>query len=92
MIARLRAVPPVAWVVLTAVVGLAVLAWHQYAQDDQDTDWTSAKESPAPIMAPLAISPGAHGSGSPMSCNGGFRSRSWPSSLADADCSIIGEF
>ena len=68
-----------------------MLAWHRYAQDDDDTDWTRAKETPAPVMVSLPVVPGQHGAGSPMSCNVGFRSRAYPGSLAAADFSVIGD-
>lgn len=91
MIAKLKAVPPLAWLGLVLVAGLGVLAWHRYALDDQDTDWTGAKETPAPLMAALPLTPGQHGSGTPMSCNTGFRSRSYPVSLTASESSVIGE-
>lgn len=88
---KVRAVPPGAWVVVAAAVGLGVLAYHQYAQDDADQDWTMGAADQPPMRSPYPDVPAQHGSGSPMSANPGFRSRAYPGSLADADFSIIGE-
>lgn len=88
---RLRQIPPWAWVVLAAVAGVVALTYHSYAQDDQDTDWTTPKEQQAPAVASFPIAPGQTGTGSPMSVNAAFRSRAFPASLISADFSIIGE-
>lgn len=90
MIQRIKAVPPSAWLAAAALGGLVFLAWHSYARDDQDTDWTTPKETQAPLVVPFPV-PGQHGSGSPMSCNVGFRSRAYVPSLAAADFSAVGE-
>lgn len=89
---RLAQIPPWVWVAVTAVAGVGVLAYHRYAQDDTDTDWTTAKESQPPMRAPYPDTPAAHGEGRPMETGVGFRQRSYPGTLADADFSIIGEF
>jgi hypothetical protein len=91
MMTKLRALPPWAWVGVALVAGVGVLTWHRYARDDEDTDWTTPKETQAPLVAAFPV-PGQHGTGSPMSCSAGFRTRSYPGSLTSADFSIIGEF
>lgn len=88
----LKDVPPWAWVVLTAVLGVGALAYHKYAQDDTDTDWTQARDSQPPMRAPYPNSPGTESPGRPMGVSAAFRSRAYPDSLASADFSIIGEF
>ena len=92
IISQVRRVPPAAWVAVTAVIGLGVLAYHAYAQDDQDTDWTTAKESQPPMRAPYPNVPGWAYESRPMDPGPAFRSRSYPDSLAGAHFSIIGEF
>lgn len=89
-VSRLRQVPPLLWIALVAAAGLAFLTWHRYAGDDTDTDWTTPKETQAPPVAPFPGTPAAHGTGSPMSCNPGFRSRVWPGNLGQSATSIIG--
>lgn len=84
-------VSPWAWLAVAGVAGLGVLVWHQYAQDDTDTDWTMAKEVPVPVMAGLAVTPAPHSRGRPMSCGDPFRGRSYPATLTAADGSVIGE-
>lgn len=87
MIAKLRAMPPWLWIVLSGVVGLAALTWLRYAQDDDDTDWTTAKETQPPTAAPFPAATG--GTGRTTSA---FRGRSYPDTLSDASFSIVGEF
>lgn len=90
MMDRLRAIPPAGWVGVALVAGLGFVVWHAYARDDDDTDWTMAKETQAPLVAPFPVVPGQHGSGSPMSCNLGFRSRAYAGSLTGAEFSVVG--
>ncbi len=95
----LKQVPPWAWVVLTAVAGLSALAYHRWARDDDDQDWTTAKETQAPVVANFPQAPAMHGTCSTKGCrhdgslavHGAFRARAYPGSLAAADFSIIGE-
>lgn len=82
----MRDIPPWMWVALVSVAGLAGLAWHRWANDDDDHDWTSAKEHQAPVTAAIT----AHGAGAPMSCGQAVRGRAYPASLAAADCSLVG--
>jgi hypothetical protein len=86
-----RNVPPGWWIAVAAVVGLGVLAYHQYAQDDADQDWTMAQADQPPMRAPYPDVPLQHGEGRPMDTGPAFRSRAYPASLAKADFSIIGE-
>lgn len=44
--AQLRRVPPVAWFALAAAVSLAVLLWHGYFCDPEDTDWLDPGQPP----------------------------------------------
>lgn len=88
---KVRAIPPVGWVSLVAIAGVAYLMWHNYARDDSDHDWTTPKETQPPQNAPLGMGP-AHGSGAPMECNPAFRGRCYPGTLADSHTSIIGTF
>lgn len=93
-VAKLRSIPPAMWVAAVAVVGLVFLVWHQYVLDDEDKDWTTPKETPAPANAPIPLGtefPGTHSTGRQMAAGPGFRSRSYPATLADANFSIIGE-
>lgn len=78
------------WVVGGVVVmgGLAFLAWHGYARDGDDEQWLDPGQPPAQVTLPLV--PLAHGSGSPMSCNQGFRSRCYPDVMATADAVMKG--
>lgn len=62
--------------------GLWFLTWHGYSRDDADESWLDPEQPPAMVAMPLI--PGVHGSGSPMSCNQGFRSRCYPDVLATA--------
>jgi hypothetical protein len=92
MIERLKTVPPAAWLLAVAALGLVVLTWHRYAQDDNDTDWTSPKEAQPPaVVAFKPQAPAGHGHGRPMGVDVGFRSRAYPGSLIEADFSIVGE-
>jgi hypothetical protein len=77
-----------AWAGALTLAGVGVLAWHRYALDDQDTAWNTTESMVAPVMADLPLTPAVHGSGAPMSCNPGFRSRKYPGSLATADFSV----
>jgi len=89
---KLRAIPPSGWVSLAAIAGVVFLAWHHFANDDMDTDWTTPKETQAPEVSPFPSSPGVHGSGAPMSHSAPFRSRAYPPSLTESPTSLIGEF
>lgn len=78
-------VPEIPMVVVGALAvfgGLWFLTWHAYARDDADEQWLDPGQPPA--MATLPLVPGAHGTGNPMSCNQGFRSRCYPDLLAEA--------
>lgn len=89
---KVRGIPPAGWVALVAVAGVTYLIWHQFANDDGDSDWTTPKETQPPPSVPLfAFSPGAHGGGSPMGCNSALRDRRWPDTLTESSASIIGE-
>lgn len=68
--------------------GLGFLAWHSYARDDDDEAWLDPGQPPAQVALPLI--PAGHGSGSPMSCNTGFRSRCYPDVLATAQAVLKG--
>lgn len=78
------------WVVggLTLFGGLWFLTWHSYARDDEDEQWLDPGQPPAMVTLPLT--PGAHGTASPMSCNAGFRSRCYPDILATAQEALRG--
>lgn len=89
-------IPPWAMVGGIVFLGAFLLVWHAYANDDDDPDWTtpketqpSAQEALCPTKSPCGTS---HGYGRPMAVNVAFRGRaSLPASLtADSD-SIIGE-
>lgn len=84
----LKQVPPWAWIAVTAAVGLAALTWLRYAQDDEDTDWTTPKETQPPRQVRSEVPSGDRRSGR---LSGAFRMRAYPSTLADASFSIIGE-
>lgn len=93
-LARTKEIGPGMWVLAVATVGLVFLVWHAYASDDDDQDWTSPKEMQAPVNAPVVLGtefPGTHSVGQQMATSTGFRSRSYPATLADASFSIIGE-
>jgi hypothetical protein len=90
-IGAVRQIPAGAWIIVAAVLGMGALAYHQFAQDDADEDWTMAKADQPPMRAPYPNTPLAHGPGSPMSTNVGFRERAYPASLVEADFSFIGE-
>ncbi len=80
---RLKELPPWAWVAASAVAGLGFLMWHRFSNDDDDTDWTTAKESQPGAVQPFpyqATGP-AHGQGRPMQTINGFRERSYPGLL-----------
>jgi hypothetical protein len=79
------------WVVGGVVVlgGLGFLAWHSYARDDDDEAWLDPGQPPAQVALPLV--PLSHGNGSPMSCNGAFRSRCYPDVMATASAVLKGE-
>lgn len=68
--------------------GVTFLTWHSYSQDPDDEAWLDPGQPPAAVAMPLAP---AHGTGSPMSCNQGFRSRCYPDVLATATALISGE-
>lgn len=89
---KVRAIPPVGWVALVALSGVAFLMWHNFARDDYDHDWTTPKETQPPSSVALSIGPAAHGEGQPMACGGAFRARGYPGTLADSAKSIIGTF
>lgn len=59
--------------------GLWFLTWHSYARDDDDLQWLDPGQPPAQVLLPLV--PAQHGTYSPMSCNGAFRSRCYPDLL-----------
>lgn len=88
MIDKVKDVPPLAWMAAAAVLGLGALAWHRYATDDADADWTTGKESQPPTAAQFPV-PGQHGSGQQMACSPAFRGRSYAGSLASADFSVV---
>lgn len=73
---------------VVALGALGFLAWHSYARDDEDETWLDPGQPPAQVMLPLT--PASHGSGSPMSCNTGFRSRCYPDVLATAEAVLKG--
>lgn len=73
---------------LVLVGGVAFLTWHGYSQDADDEAWLDPGQPPAAVAMPLAP---AHGTGSPMSCSTGFRSRCYPDVLASAQALISGE-
>lgn len=76
------------WLLLGAAVfgGVWFLTWHSYANDDADEEWLDPGQPPAMVALPLT--PGAHGTGTPMSCNTGFRSRCYPDVLATARAAL----
>lgn len=79
---------------MQVVAGLALLGavgfltWHRYASDPEDDAWLDPCQPPAQVALPLA--PGVHGSGSPMSCNVGFRSRCYPDVMASLAAAVSG--
>lgn len=72
------------WIILGIALfgGVWFLSWHRWANDPDDEAWLDPGQPPAQVMLPLV--PAAHGTGSPMSCNTGFRSRCYPDVLATA--------
>lgn len=90
MIERLRAVPPWIWVALAAAGGLAVLTYHRFTQDDTDPSWTQPGELQAPAVALFPAVPGLDHVCRPADMCCGFRQRSYPGNLVQADFSIIG--
>ncbi len=86
------ALHPAAWMAAAAVVGLGVLAYHRYASDDADSDWTMAAADQPPMRAPYPDVPSMPHTCRAMDCCTGFRSRSYPGSLRLSADSIIGEF
>lgn len=77
--------------IVAGVVGLACLGfltWHSYARDPDDEAWLDPGQPPTMVALPLV--PLAHGAGSPMSCNTGFRSRCYPDVLATAAAALKG--
>lgn len=65
-----RALPPYWWVVGAAVLGVAILAWHTYAIDDEDTSWLDPQQPPenvdvAPSMTALPTASGGVALGGP---------------------------
>lgn len=76
------------WIVAGVALfgGLWFLTWHRYANDDADESWLDPGQPPAQVALPLT--PGAHGTASPMSCNTGFRSRCYPDVLATAQAAL----
>lgn len=71
------------------VVGcIGFLTWHSYARDPEDEAWLDPGQPPAQVALPLTP---AHGGGSPMSCNVGFRSRCYPDVLATTAAALRGE-
>jgi len=90
--ATLERIPPWGWVAGAAFLGVVVLAWHEYVNDDDDVDWTAAKESQPPIQLGLLPAPACSGSNtSPIGFSAALRFRGWPASLAADHDSIIGE-
>lgn len=86
---EIRSVPGL---VVALVIGLGCigfLTWHSYARDPDDDAWLDPGQPPAQVGLPLV--PLAHGCGSPMSCNTGFRSRAYPDVLATAQAALRGE-
>lgn len=85
---RITAVPM--WLVggVGVLACLGFLTWHSYARDPDDEVWLDPGQPPA--QAALPLTPGAHGTGSPMSCNAGFRSRCYPDVLATASAMLKG--
>lgn len=79
------------WLVagLVAMAGLGFLTWHTYARNPDDEQWLDPGQPPAQVALPLV--PLAHGTGSPMSCNVGFRSRCYPDAMAAASAVLKGE-
>jgi hypothetical protein len=85
---QIREVPM--WLLGGVVVlaGLGFLTWHGYARDPDDEAWLDPGQPPAQVA--LGLVP-AHGAGSPMSCNTGFRSRCYPDVMAAASLMARGE-
>lgn len=80
---------PIQIVAALGVLGaLGFLTWHRYACDPEDDAWLDPGQPPAQVALPLA--PGVHGSGSPMSCNVGFRSRCYPDVMATLTAAVQG--
>lgn len=77
------------WLVggVAVMAGLGFLTWHKFANDDSDEAWLDPGQPPAQVALPLVS---AHGGGSPMSCNGGFRSRCYPDVMASAEAVLKG--
>jgi hypothetical protein len=84
MIERLRRVPPQAWVAAVVVIGLVFLMWQRFQDDVDDTSWTDVSQPPmVAALPPMLCETGpAHGSGRPMACNVGFRSRRYDDVLS----------
>lgn len=51
--------PPYVWMALAAVVGMAVLIWHKFGQDETDTDWLDPGQPPMNVGVDfVSIRPG----------------------------------
>ena len=87
-----KEIPAWGWVALVLATGTAYLTWHRYANDDQDQDWTTPKETQPPTqLTELAAGTGP-ASGRAITCTQGFRGRRYPSSLTEDPESLVGGF
>lgn len=89
MIGRLKEVPPAAWIGAAVLLGALALAYHRYAQDPDDADWTTPAEMQPPPRAPYSCTPCTSAS-RPMDTGVAFRARAYADDLGSAEFSIIG--
>lgn len=78
-----RALPPVAWVGLFAVAGVAILVWHQWANTEQAHEgakWLDPEQPPAQVDAPREQVPSTRA-----------RKRDYPPSVMGWSCSPVGD-
>jgi hypothetical protein len=75
-VGRLKNLPPWSWVVVAGLAGMVFLLWHSFANNDDDTSWTSVDQPPTVAEFPTAPPFGpAHGAGRPLGYCPAFRSR-----------------
>jgi hypothetical protein len=81
MLARVREIPAAAWLGAAAVLGLAVLVWHDWTTNsDEETRWLDDDQPALQLDAPSAHLPSIRP-----------RSRPYPPCLAAWPGTVIGD-